>query len=155
MSMSRSVFIAVAALVLVLSGCANPWIPPDETALSFDGLRENRPSRLVVGNYCGLGSRHGDLAAPPVDALDAICLEHDACFIAGRNRCDCNRELVAATTALIADPDTAPRLRRRARAVRDFFPFMTPVCAMFPQGFAPPRKKDVLQRRYQSTGSPK
>lgn len=150
----RGVVGALVAL-LVVGGCSNPWIPKGETALSFGGLRENKPSRLVVGNYCGIGARHGDLAAPPVDALDAICLEHDACFIAGRERPDCNRELVEAITALLADPATSGDMRRRARIVRGLFPLAAPAFAVFPEGLAPPRKKDVLQTRYKPRGAVK
>jgi Phospholipase A2 len=34
----------------------------------------------VYGNYCGLG--HGDPTGntPPIDAVDAVCREHDRCY---------------------------------------------------------------------------
>ncbi len=34
----------------------------------------------VYGNYCGLG--HGDPTGntPPIDAVDAVCREHDLCY---------------------------------------------------------------------------
>jgi hypothetical protein len=50
-----------------------------------DGLPGNRggPQQLslpVYGNYCGLG--HGDPTGntPPIDAVDAVCREHDLCY---------------------------------------------------------------------------
>ena len=49
------------------------------------GLPGNRgaPQQLslpVYGNYCGLG--HGDPTGnmPPIDAVDAVCREHDLCY---------------------------------------------------------------------------
>lgn len=137
-----------------LTSCANPWIPRPGTPLQHNPvLRENKPSHLVVGNYCGYGTRRGDLSARPQDRLDAACLEHDACYIAGRDRCSCNEELVEAAKAIMADPRTGSALRARAAIIRDFFPAMTPICSMFPQGIMPPRKQDVLKTRYRERSS--
>lgn len=137
-----------------LTSCANPWIPgPGATFAHSPVQRENKPSHLVVGNYCGYGTRQGDLSARPLDRLDAACLEHDACFIAGRDHCSCNNELVTAAKAIIADPRTGSALRARARIIRDFFLAMTPVCSLFPHGIMPPRKQDVLKTRYRGQGT--
>jgi hypothetical protein len=53
--------------------------------LAKDGPAGNRgaPQQLslpVYGNYCGLG--HGDPTGnmPPIDAVDAVCREHDLCY---------------------------------------------------------------------------
>jgi hypothetical protein len=45
----------------------------------------------VYGNYCGVG--HGDPTGntPPIDAVDAVCREHDLCYArlgAFDSRCD-------------------------------------------------------------------
>ncbi len=65
--------------------------PPSGTAgpvasgLAKTGALDNRLasrqlSLPVYGNYCGRG--HGDPTgnAPPVDAVDAVCREHDRCY---------------------------------------------------------------------------
>ena len=44
---------------------------------------QNTPQSLsfpVYGNYCGFG--HGDPTwkAPPIDAVDLVCREHDRCY---------------------------------------------------------------------------
>lgn len=152
----RSSFSTTLALLALagLASCANPWVPgADRPAARHPIQRANKPSRLVSGNYCGYGTRYGDLSARPVDRLDAACLEHDACFIERRDRCTCNEALVEAAKKIIADPATKPGLRARAQAIRHFFPAATPICSMFPQGIMPPRKQDVLATRYRDTGS--
>lgn len=142
------------ALLTGLMACANPWIPPPGDPESQTAVtRGNKPSRWVVGNYCGYGTRHGDLSARPVDRLDAACLEHDACFIEGRDRCDCNDQLTAAARAIIRDPASPPALRARARIIAGFFPAARPFCTMFPRGVMPPRRQDVLKTRYHEAGA--
>lgn len=148
-----SVSLAILALA-GLAACANPFVPSaDRAAATHPIQRENRPSLLVSGNYCGYGTRYGDLSAKPLDRLDAACLEHDACFIEGRDRCDCNEALVEAARTIIADPTTRPGLRARALVIRHFFPAAKPFCSMFPKGIMPPRKQDVLATRYRDKGS--
>ena len=137
----------VLPLVVLLSGCANPFVEQEGTSYARPRvMRPNKPSRLVVGNYCGIGTKTGDLTAKPVDRLDAACLEHDACFIEGRNRLDCNREMMAAARAIISDPKSDKKLRRRARAVLDYFEL--PLFNLFPYGMLPPRNNDVLKKKY-------
>ncbi len=58
---------------------------PVVSGLAKTGALDNRfTSRLlrlpVYGNYCGRG--HGDRTEnrPPVDAVDAVCREHDLCY---------------------------------------------------------------------------
>lgn len=146
--------LACAALgVALLSACANPFIPPAGSPTAGRTIeRQNKPSPYVVGNYCGYGTRKGDLSERPMNRLDAACLEHDACFIERRNRCACNDALVRAADAIARDPRTAPEVRREARVIRNFFPLVRPICLLFPQGIMPPRKQDVLKTRYHAPG---
>ncbi len=144
----------VVVLMAFLSNCANPFVADEGTPNARARVtRPNKPSSLVVGNYCGIGTKTGDLSAKPVDRLDAACLEHDACFIEGRNRLECNRQMLAATKAIIADPKSGKKLRRRAEAIRDFFEL--PLFNFFPYGMMPPRNNDVLKSRYRPSATHK
>ncbi len=145
--MRSPVFLILIVAPILLSACANPFVANEGTpAAQARVMRPNKPSRLVVGNYCGIGTKTGDLSAKPVDRLDAACLEHDACFIEGRNRLECNREMMAAAQAIINDPTSDTKLRRRARAVIDYFEL--PLFNLFPYGMLPPRNNDVLKTKY-------
>mgnify|MGYP001241896442 CR=1 FL=1 len=149
----RRIAILVAMAVLSgLAGCANPWIPPGETVDTYEGRMENRPSRLVAGNYCGFGTRTGDMSLPPTDRLDAACLDHDVCFTTGGDRCDCNRTLAREAEAVMADPTAAHDLRRKAKLVRGYLAATWSMCRLFPEGVLPPRKKDILQSRHRPEG---
>jgi Phospholipase A2 len=72
------------------------------------GLPDNRdtPRQLrlpVYGNYCGLG--HGDPTGdtPPVDAVDAVCREHDLCYARlGDFDGRCDRALVESMPSAIS-----------------------------------------------------
>ena len=48
--------------------------------LPFDQISPDELSMPVYGNYCGMG--HGDPTGetPPIDAVDAVCREHDMCY---------------------------------------------------------------------------
>lgn len=147
----RSAGVLTFLALAVLTSCANPWmIGPRGPAARTLVQRQNKPSGLVVGNYCGYGTRQGDLSARPVDRLDAACLEHDVCFIQRRDRCACNETLVAVARQIVADPRSGPGLRARALIIRSFFPVIKPICSMFPQGIMPPREQDVLKTRYRA-----
>ncbi len=88
--------------------------PPSGTAgpvasgLAKTGALDNRlASRLlslpVYGNYCGRG--HGDPTGdkPPVDAVDAVCREHDLCYARlGDFDGRCDRALVERMPSAIA-----------------------------------------------------
>jgi hypothetical protein len=59
--------------------------PPSLPGLVKTGVPDDRgkPRQLslpVYGNYCGVG--HGDPTGntPPIDAVDAVCREHDLCY---------------------------------------------------------------------------
>ena len=57
---------------------------------------------LIHGNYCGLGNRAG---RPPIDALDAACMHHDACMPAkGLVSCGCMARLQQEAEAVARDP---------------------------------------------------
>jgi hypothetical protein len=62
-----------------------------EIGVSDDRGKPRQLSLPVYGNYCGVG--HGDPTGntPPVDAVDAVCREHDLCYArlgAFDSRCD-------------------------------------------------------------------
>jgi hypothetical protein len=57
----------------------------------------------VYGNYCGFG--HGDPSGktPPIDAVDAVCREHDLCYrLRGDFDRRCDRNLVETMPDAIA-----------------------------------------------------
>jgi hypothetical protein len=81
---------------------------PVVSGLSKAGALDNRlTSRLlslpVYGNYCGRG--HGDPTGnkPPIDAVDAVCREHDLCYARlGDFDGRCDRVLVESMPSAIA-----------------------------------------------------
>jgi hypothetical protein len=72
------------------------------------GLPANQitPEQLsfpVYGNYCGFG--HGDPTGntPPIDAVDAVCREHDRCYaLLGDFDYRCDRNLIEIMPSAIA-----------------------------------------------------
>jgi hypothetical protein len=136
--------------LLILSACANPWTKVPEADLPRPvRYAMARPSPFVIGNYCGPGTRTGDLSARPVDRLDAACQVHDACYIARHDHCDCDGALVTSART-IRDDATAPKAMR-AEAELLIATFAIPVCKVFPQGFMPPR--DPAQLSAMKTGA--
>jgi hypothetical protein len=150
--MSRSISAIIAVfLAALLAACANPYVRAPEAGISTAAAyREPKPSRLVRGNYCGVGSKTGDLSAAPVDRLDAACLEHDACYIEGRSQPDCNREIIARLKVIITDPAASAKMRASARRMSAFFSL--PFFHVFPHGLLPPRDPRVLASRYRGAG---
>jgi Phospholipase A2 len=81
---------------------------PVVSELAKIGALDNRfASQLlrlpVYGNYCGLG--HGDPTGntPPIDAVDAVCREHDRCYARlGDFDGRCDRDLVESMPRAIA-----------------------------------------------------
>jgi len=81
---------------------------PVVSGLAKIGALDNRlTSRLlslpVYGNYCGRG--YGDPTGnkPPVDAVDAVCREHDRCYARlGDFDGRCDRDLVESMPSAIA-----------------------------------------------------
>jgi hypothetical protein len=71
---------------------------------------------LFHGHYCGKGNRGEGLA--PIDALDAACMRHDACYgTAGYSSCACDATLRREATLVSDDPSVSLETRRRALSV--------------------------------------
>jgi hypothetical protein len=142
--------LAILPLVFV-SACANPWTEVPETDLPKPiRTAMARPSPFVFGNYCGPGTRTGDLSARAVDRLDSACQTHDACYIARHNHCDCDSALIASAKT-IRDDRTAPK-KMRGEAELLIATFALPVCKVFPQGFMPPRDPAQLKQLNEAAG---
>src|SRR5262245_12184340 len=63
----------------------------------------------VYGRYCGPGYGDPTGNTPPIDAVDAVCREHDLCY--GRRRyfdCQCDRNLIQSMPGAVANPQTPP-----------------------------------------------
>ena len=77
-------------------------------------------SLVFHGNYCGPGSRGPGL--PPVDALDAACMRHDACSPAigeGLPSCGCNARLQREASLVARNPRTPDDERVAAQFVAE------------------------------------
>lgn len=73
---------------------------------------------LFHGNYCGKGQRGEGL--PPIDALDAACMRHDACYdTAGYSSCACDTALRREAATVSDDPGASLETRRRALSVTE------------------------------------
>ncbi|XXB68230.1 hypothetical protein WDX12_07150 [Mesorhizobium sp. RIZ17] len=144
---------AVLAILplFLLSDCANPWTRVPESELPKPiRYAMARSSPFVIGNYCGPGTRTGDLSARPVDRLDAACRVHDACYISRHNHCDCDGALVASARKIRDDRATPRKMRSEAELLIATFAF--PLCRVFPQGFMPPRDPAGLKAINGATG---
>jgi hypothetical protein len=81
----------------VASGLAKKIGSPD------DRVTPRRLSLPFYGNYCGRG--HGDPTGntPPVDAVDAVCREHNRCYaLLGDFDRRCDRALIESMPSAIA-----------------------------------------------------
>jgi hypothetical protein len=70
---------------------------------SNDQISPEELSFPVYGNYCGFG--HGDPTGktPPIDAVDAVCREHDLCYrLRGDFDRRCDRNLIETMPDAIA-----------------------------------------------------
>ena len=110
--------------------------------IPYTYVKPNRPNPLVVGNYCGPGTRYGTLSTNPVSALDAASREHGASYIAGIEHCTCDQALHDAAKVIEDSPAAAKALKAQARATRLLF--STRYCEMFPRGVFRPRDKSIL-----------
>lgn len=139
--------VAVASICLatfLFGGCSNPWArAPDSALTRWAERRMATPTPRLWGNYCGFGTRSGDLSLPPVDPLDRACLAHDVCYIEGRHRCACDDALVDAARVIARDSPDGSVQRRRARIVVSMF--STDFCRAFPHGLLPPRDPALLR----------
>lgn len=95
----------------------NPGGIPEEPVAPRGALPNVLLGReLFHGNYCGAGQRGENL--PPIDALDAACMRHDACYdAAGHRSCACDRTLKREAANVSERPDVALEVRRRALLV--------------------------------------
>ena len=95
------------------SGRAEPASPP-----RGDLGRVITGRELFHGNYCGTGQRGEGL--PSIDALDAACMHHDACYgEAGYRSCACDGVLSREAAKASEDPKVALEVRRRALSVAE------------------------------------
>jgi hypothetical protein len=136
----------VAALTgaLLVGGCANPWeFFPHSALYRTAQQRMSRPAPRVWANYCGLGTKHGDLSRPPLNDLDRACLAHDICYIEARAGCGCDTALSVAAGRIAADPSQPDTVRNKAREVRAAFSLG--FCHVFPRGVLPPRDPHLLK----------
>ena len=133
----------VVVMTAILQACSNPWesVPVEQLPL-FLRHAVARPSNFVFGNYCGFGTRTGDLSAKPADRLDAICYAHDSCYVDRRDHCECDGALLRDAKAIRDDPQAEPRMRRQAALL--VAGFTIPVCRAFPRGFLPPRPRNRI-----------
>ena len=82
---------------------------PVASKLAKIGSSDNQitPQQLslpVYGNYCGRG--HGDPTwnTPPIDAVDAVCREHNRCYrLLDDFDCRCDRDLIESMPSAIAN----------------------------------------------------
>jgi hypothetical protein len=77
-----------------------------------------RDSLVFHGNYCGPGSRGA--GRPPIDALDAACMRHDACTPPpgrGLPTCSCHARLQREAEAVARNPRQPDDLRSLAGLV--------------------------------------
>jgi Phospholipase A2 len=74
-----------------------------EIGLLDDQITPQQLNFPVYGNYCGFG--HGDPTGntPPIDAVDAVCREHDRCYrLLGDFDSRCDRNLIEIMPTAIA-----------------------------------------------------
>ena len=79
-----------------------------EIGLLDDQIMPQQLSFPVYGNYCGFG--HGDPTGntPPIDAVDAVCREHDRCYrLLGDFDSRCDRNLIEIMPSAIASTPSA------------------------------------------------
>lgn len=84
------------------------------------------------GNYCGPG--HGDptYRTPPVDAVDAVCMDHDRCYDArGYLNCGCDYALITRMPFAIIDTPS-PEGKLAGAAAQAWFAGAPCTCWGFP-----------------------
>jgi hypothetical protein len=97
------------ASISVVSELANILGSPDISELAkILGSPDNRitPQQLsfpVYGNYCGPGHDDPTGNTPPIDAVDAVCREHNRCYrLLGAFDRRCDRNLIESMPSAIA-----------------------------------------------------
>jgi len=97
------------ASISVVSELANILGSPDISELAkILGSPDNRitPQQLsfpVYGNYCGPGHDDPTGNTPPIDAVDAVCREHNRCYrLLGAFDRRCDRNFIESMPSAIA-----------------------------------------------------
>lgn len=101
------------ARTATVRGPGVPSIPLGSELAKILGLHDDQITRRqlslpVYGNYCGRG--HGDPTGktPPIDAVDAVCREHNACYrLRGDFDRQCDRDLVESMPSAISNTPSA------------------------------------------------
>ena len=123
-----AVLAAVAAAPPAASAQGVGAFQPDDVRAPVIDVPEVELPRLPAvngalvfhGNYCGPGSRGA--GRPPVDALDAACMRHDACsppLGAGLPRCGCHARLYREAAAVARARGTPDDVRVAAQFVSE------------------------------------
>jgi hypothetical protein len=93
----------------VLSELANILGSPDISELANilgspdNQISPHQVSLPVYGNYCGPGHDDPTGKTPPVDAVDAVCREHNRCYrLLGAFDSRCDRNLIESMPSAIA-----------------------------------------------------
>lgn len=75
----------------------------------------------IYGNYCGKGNRGG----PPIDDLDAICMDHDKCYHTADGhpgpKGTCDLELLKRTQEYLTRPNLTLKQKLVAKAMLAYF----------------------------------
>ena len=76
----RSDIVPTIDILSSVDGITAPVASELAGTLASDQISPDELSMPVYGNYCGMG--HGDPTGktPPIDAVDAVCREHDLCY---------------------------------------------------------------------------
>src|ERR671916_217277 len=102
-----------ASTISALDPVVETSVPVASELAKTLGLPEDQitPQQLsfpVYGNYCGFG--HGDPTGntPPIDAVDAVCREHDGCYrLLGDFDSRCDSNLIESMPSAIASTPSA------------------------------------------------
>jgi hypothetical protein len=102
--------------------------PTGVTAQRFQPDVTNNP--INYGKWCGPnhgGDRLND--PPPVDAVDAVCMRHDLCYISrGMHECSCNSDFQTEMAAALATPGLSNHAREYGVAAIGVFGALPCVC---------------------------
>lgn len=126
----------LAAMVFIVASCANPWLERSDSRLAYSlqqtiGHSKNR----IHGNYCGYGRVNGDFRLPPVDALDAACKAHDACYMRIPDHCACDNQLRVTASRIAQEKGVPAKVKHKAGLISESVSIS--LCKFFPQGVLP------------------
>lgn len=115
-------FLAASGLVAAMAS-ASPTLAQDVVFPGMPGAKgtAHGANGVFHGNYCGVGNNGPGL--PPIDALDAACMHHDACTPTGRlPSCACNARFLHETRAVSVSPAQPDDLKALATVVEAAIP---------------------------------